>query len=89
MSELKEKDVVYYARIIPTSGIYDVLEITVRTVEDTWFTGIEKRDKQVFLFAIEDANKIVFKNRKDALNKVKEAESKKIIIDEESFYEEY
>ena len=88
MSELKKKDVVYYARIIPTSGIYDVLELKIRTVEKDWFVGIEKRDKQAFLFENDTINKTVFKDRKKALKKVKDAElNKKEIINEECYEE--
>ena len=90
MSDLKIKDVVYYARIIPSSSIYDVYELIVRTVEDDWFVGIEKRDKQAYLFNDSDIDKVVFKNRKDALDKVLIAESKKKeTVNEETFYEEY
>lgn len=28
------KDILYYARIIPTVGIYDVCQLTIRTVKD-------------------------------------------------------
>lgn len=31
---LKKKDVVYYTKIIPSCGIYDVYELRIRTVED-------------------------------------------------------
>ena len=90
MSDLKKKDIVYYARIMPSSGIYDVLELKVRTVEEDWFVGIEKRDKQAFLFADTDINKIIFVDRNKALNLVKTAEAnKKETINDEIFYEEY
>ena len=89
MSDLKRKDIVYYTRILPASGIYDVLELKLRTVENDWFVGIEKRDKQAFLFHDKDINKTIFTNRKDALNVVQEAEKRKRNINEETFYEEY
>lgn len=89
MSELKKKDVVYYARIIPTSGIYDVYELVIRTVEDDWFVGLEKRDKHAFIFNHTDINKVVFKDRNDALNKVLEAEANKKEVNNETYYEEY
>lgn len=74
---MKRKDIVYYARIQPTLGVYEVLELIVRTVEKEWFTGMEKRDKRVYLFANKDLNNTVFTDRKDALNKVKDAEKNK------------
>lgn len=89
MSDLKQRDVVYYTRIIPTSGIYDVLELIIRTVETDWFVGIEKRDKQAFLFHDNEINKTVFVDRKEALKVVQEAEKNKKHINEETFYEEF
>ena len=87
--DLKVKDVVYYARIIPTSDIYDVYELVVRTVEEDWFVGIEKRDKHAYLFRNTDIDKVVFKNRKKALNKVLAAEANKKDVSKETYYEEY
>lgn len=90
MSELKKKDIVYYARIIPTSSIYEVCELIIRTVEDTWFVGIDKRDKHAYLLNNDDIGKIVFTKRKDALNKVLFAEAnKKEYVSNETYYEEY
>jgi len=85
---LKCKDKLYYARIIPTVGIYEVCEIMLRTVRDDWFVGIEKRDKHAFLFSYNDINNVLFENRRDALEKVKEAEKNKKPINEETYYEE-
>lgn len=86
---MKRKDIVYYARIQPTLGVYDVLELMVRTVENTWFSGMDKRDKRVYLFSNKDLNKTVFTERKEALNKVKEAEKNKKKVTFETEYEEY
>lgn len=45
---LKKKDIVYYTRIIPNCGIYDLCELKVRGVYDGYFTGMDKHDKHVF-----------------------------------------
>lgn len=74
MERLKKKDVLYYARILPYANIYEVCEIVVRTVEDTWFVGIDKRDKHAYFFLNSNIGKNVFRERKDALTKVKDAE---------------
>lgn len=74
MSTLKKNDKVFYARIIESSNIFDVLELKIRTVEDDWFVGIEKRDKQAFLFHNTDIGKKIFTDRDEALNKVLDAE---------------
>ena len=89
MSDLKRKDIIYYARIIPTSSVYEVCELIIRTVEDNWFAGIDKRDKRAYIFSDSDINKIVFKNRKDALKKVLDAEANKKDVNNEIYYEEY
>ena len=90
MSRLKKKDRVYFARILPTSGMYDVIELIIRTVEDTWFVGIDKRDKHAYLFYETDIDKTIFIERNKALEKVKYAESKrKDVISDETYYEEY
>lgn len=77
MIELKQKQIVYYARIIPSSGIYDVYELKVRTVETDWFCGIEKRDKQAFLFNNNAIGSTIFLDRSEALKRVQEAEKNK------------
>lgn len=82
-------DKVYYARIIPRVGIYDLYDLTVRTVEEDWFVGIDKRDKHAYLFSTKSIGKTIFLDRNEALNIVKEAEKHKIKIDEETDYEEY
>ncbi len=87
---IKKKDKVYYARILPSVDLYEVCDITVRTVVDNWFVGIDKRDKQSHLFYTSDLGVKVFKDRNEALVKVKEAEKyKKVSVNEETYYEEY
>lgn len=86
---MKNKDIVYYARIIPNTGIYDVCELKIRTVKDDWFVGVDKRDKRAYLFYQKDIYNVIFFNRNDALNKVRAAESNKKCINQETYYEEY
>lgn len=43
--EIKPKQVLYYAQILPSVGIYHVLEMKVATVYDTYFAVTEKCDK--------------------------------------------
>lgn len=86
---VKKRDKLYYAQILPRVGVYNVLEIVVRSVCDTYFVGIEKRDKHAYLFDYKELNKTVFTNRKDALYLVQIAEDNKKNISEEIYYEEY
>lgn len=81
---MKKGNIYYYARIIPNAGIYDLLEIKIRSVYETYFVGIERRNKQAFLFNYSDIDKILFVDRKIALKVVKEAEKNK----KEIHYEE-
>ena len=73
---MKKGEIIYYARIIPNIS-YDVYELKVRTIEDTWFSAIEKRSKMTFIFNNEDIDISVFYDRNIALKKVKEAEKYK------------
>lgn len=85
---MKKKDILYYARIVPKTGIYEVCELLIRTIEETYFVGIDKRDKHAYLFLYSDINNTVFENRKEALKKVKDAEKNKIKTNYEIYYEE-
>lgn len=91
---LKLKDKVYYAQALHRVGVYNVLELTIRGLYDTYFVGIEKRDKQAYLFNYSELDKSVFLNRKDALDFVQVEEDKKKSIEKyakemETYYEEY
>lgn len=87
--QLKKKDKMYYARILPKADVYDVCELTIRTVEDDWFVGIDKHDKHAYIFNNPDIDKIVFSDRTMALELVKEAEKNKPIIYKEREIENY
>ena len=50
---------------------------------------MDKRDKRTYLFGYNAIDNTVFVDRKDALNKVKIAESNKKEISNETYYEEY
>ena len=76
---------VFWARIIPETGTYEVDELRIRTVADTYFVGSEKYTRQAFLFPHSDYGKVVFQDRETALKLVKEAEKykKSFEIDED------
>lgn len=85
--DIKKKDIVYHARTIPQTGIYEVRELIVRTIADTYFVGTDKKDKHAFLLPYSSLNKTIFLNRKDALRVVNKSEKNKMCL--ETFYEEY
>ena len=87
--KIRKNDIIYYARIMPKLGIFDVYDLKVRTIADTYFVAIDKRDKKSYLFNFTDINKTVFANREDALSKVKKEEKNKPKISTETYYEEY
>ena len=90
MNEIhKIGDVVYYARIMPTLGIYDACELKIRTVADTYFVGMDKRDKRVYLFSYNAVGKCIFSNRKDAVEKAIAVEENSPKVSKETYYEEY
>ncbi len=86
---LKKGQTVYYARIIPTVGMYEILELKLRTVTDEYFVGTEKREKHAYLFGYSTLDKCIFKDWKDALKVVKEAEKNKKEVSKEVYYEEF
>lgn len=45
-STLNKGDMVYYARIQKKNGTYDLCELNIRTVEDDYFCGVDKKDKR-------------------------------------------
>ena len=87
--KIRKNDIVYYARIMPKLDVYDVYELRVRTVENTYFSIIDKRDKKSYLFSYNDIGKTVFFDWQEAVDKTKEAEKNKPKVNAEIFYEEY
>lgn len=43
--QVNKKDMLYFARIIPSVGIYDVCDVIVRTATDNWFVACDKKEK--------------------------------------------
>lgn len=86
---MKKGNMIYFARILPRVGIYEVYDLKIRMVAETWFSATDKRTKQTFLFSNKDVGNKVFQNREEALEKVKIAEKNKKEIVEETYYEEF
>ena len=74
--EFKIGQIVFYTRILPKVGIYDLLEIKLRTVEDTYIVGCDEKDHTAYLISEIEAETCIFTSRKDALNKIREEKKK-------------
>lgn len=94
---VKIGDILYYAQIMIPLGIYEIIELKVRTISeledgsDNYFVGIDQRDRRAYLFGFNALDRIVFKDRDECLllvNKI-EYEHKDDIISKEKSYEEY
>lgn len=74
---MSKDDVVYFCEVIPNCGIYEILELTIRTVSDKgWYVGVDKKTKQAQMFTEDMMDKYVFHNRSDALEALKTFRSK-------------
>ena len=74
--EVEKGDIVYYARILPKTETFEVLELKVRSVYPTYFATVEKRTKCSFIFSYKDIGNHVFMDRKVCLDRVKDEEEK-------------
>lgn len=74
--EVENGDIVYYARILPKTEIFEVVELKVRSTYSTYFVTVEKRTKCSFIFSYKDIGNHVFMDRKVCLDRVKEEEEK-------------
>ena len=70
-------DVVFWARVHPETGIYEVCELRVRTVYPDCFVGVDKDSRRAFILSYEECDTTVFEDRRLAVSLVKEAEKKK------------
>ena len=84
-NELKKGDIIYYARIMPNLGIFDVYELKIRTIEYTYFVGTDKRDKRAFLLPYSAIGEDVFIERKDAVDKAISAEENAPRVSKETY----
>lgn len=88
ISDLERGDVLYYARALCNTDIYEVVELKLRTVRDTWFVGFEKATNHAYTFGENDLGRSVFTVRKDALAVVKEKEKNRKVVSKERIKED-
>ena len=71
---MEKGDMIYWARIMPQTGTYDVIDLKLRTVAETYFVGVDNKTSQAYPFAPKDIGEILFTRREDAVDAVKEAQ---------------
>ena len=87
--DIRKGVVLYYARILRPAGMYEVIELLTRTVEDDYFVGVDKHDKHAYLFSYNNLNKLIFSDRQECLDVVLDAEKNAPKVSNEKEYEEY
>lgn len=89
MKVINRGDKLFWVRVIPCCGIYEVHDLHVRTVGEGYFVGVDKHDKHAYLLGFNEFENAVFDDRKRALDKVHVAEKNKIEVDSDTYYKEY
>lgn len=76
---------VYWARTHPETGIFEVCELTVRTIYPECFVGVDKDSKRAHIISYDECDETVFDDRNQALEVVKAAEKykKELTVDKE------
>lgn len=69
--EIKIGDLLYYARILPSVGIHELIELKVRSIGEDWFVGCDIKSHAAYIFNNKDLECIVFTERRSALLLVK------------------
>ena len=75
LGAMTKGDIIYWARCIPQTGTFDLIELKIRTVQPTYFVGVDDKTSQAYPFAPKDIGEIVFYDRENALREVKAAEA--------------
>lgn len=83
--KLKKGDSVIFARVLPRVGYYELLDLHIVSVYDTYCTGADSKTKQTFSFSKKLAGEVLFFNRNLALDylKKKKQENRNVKVAEE------
>lgn len=74
--ELERGDKVYYTRIMPQLGYYEIHNLHIVTHDDEYCTGAESESKQTFIFNKNNACMYLFLQRDEALQALKDFKTK-------------
>ena len=86
---MKIGDTWYYARIMPVTNTYDVCDLRIHTMADSYFIGTDKRDKHAYLLSYDTLGTAVFPDRDTALRLVLQEQDSHTCRKSEKYYEEY
>lgn len=89
MKVINRGDKLFWARIVPCCDIYELHDLTIRTVGEDYFVGVDKHDKHAYLLGFNTLDDVVFNDKKQALSKIYSAEKTKIDVKSDTYYEEY
>lgn len=84
--EIEKGDPLFYARVMPELGYYEIHNVTLVTKQDDYCTVTEGKTKQMFLFIKKDIYSRLYLKRAEALEFLKEQKiaykDVKVITDE-------
>lgn len=63
---IEQNNIVYFARVVPLCDIYETLQLTIRTVHENWFVGVDTSTRQAFPFDRDDIGVLIFSDKKSA-----------------------
>jgi len=83
--DLRKGDTVIFARVLPKIGYYELLDLHIVSINESYCTGADTKTKQTFLFDRKYAETVLFTNRNKAIDylKMKKRENKDIKVAEE------
>jgi hypothetical protein len=65
--DLQKGTLVIFARAIPKTDCYELLDLHIVTIHDDYCTGTDQKTKQTYLFTPTYAEEVLFHNRKLAV----------------------
>lgn len=68
---MEKGDVVYYCEVVPNCSLYEILDLTIRTVGENYWVGVDEKTKQAHMFTPDMIDVYVFRHRSDALEALK------------------
>ena len=63
---VEKNSIVYFERCVPTCDIYDTLQLSIRSVGDNWFVGVDTTTRQAYPFDRDNIGVLIFSNKKEA-----------------------